>query len=258
MARTPRLAFLRGTGVLPRAACALVLGALLVLHSCGIESYYYLPEVPAGNITTSANQWASVSLPQITMSYFTHFALYYRIYLSYEQIANIGDLSGVNATLNSDYRYLSTYTSSSTTTSVNVASIMSSRGYQPLFFQTASGSSISNDLLSSTSGALLRIDFSVAGSVPAITYPGGAASLIRSNGDGVFTPLPDRYFRDTPELKNPAYINSTTNADVVNASGTGITSYAFVSLYIVSVGLNEQTYTPIFSIPTFVGVFRLP
>jgi hypothetical protein len=252
-------------GLFLRAALTLAVPALLFLHACGIEAYYYLPEVPAGNITTSANQWASVNLPGISVPYFTHFAMYYRIYISYEQMANVGNLSVVNPTLNSDYRYLSTYTSATTTTSVNVASIMGNRGYQPLFFQTASGS-ISSDLLSPSSigsitsgGALVRVEFPTAtGSTPYISYPGGTATLIRSDGDGTFGPRPDRYFHDTPVLKDPANINSTTNADVVNTSGTGATRYAYASLYIVSVGLNEQSYTPIFSIPTYVGLFRLP
>jgi hypothetical protein len=231
---------------------------LSVFCSCGIESYYYLPEVPAGNITTSANQWASVNLPSISQAYFSYFALYYRIYLSYEPMADIGILSSVNPTLNSDYQYFSTYTNTTTPVSVNVASIMTSRGYQPLFFENASGSIVS-DILDNPAGGNLHIEFPLAASSrPYISYPGGTAVLKRSNGGGTFYPVPDRDFFNSAPLSDSSNISSTLNADVVNVSGSGGTRYAYASVYIASVGLNEQTYTPIFSIPTFVGIFRLP
>jgi hypothetical protein len=256
------------TGIFLRAVFKVLLPALLFFHSCGIESYYYLPEVPPGNITTSMNQWAAVVLPDIntayaaSANYFTHFILYYRIYISYEQIANMGNLGVVNPTLNSDYRYLSSYTDAATTTNVNVASIMSSRNYQTLFFETGSGTI--NNMLNGKDGGALRIEFSAAGSVPSVVYTNGSgapvtANLKRSDGGGAFSPRPaDRYFRNTSELYNPANIVSTINADVVNASGSGGAPYAFASIYIASAGLNEQTYTPIFSVPTFVGIFSLP
>jgi hypothetical protein len=229
--------------------------ALLFLRSCGIEAYYYLPEVPPGNITTSANQWASVNLPGGLPTYFTYFALYYRIYISYEQIANIGNLSAVNPALDSDYRYLASYTSATSTTGVNVASVMGSRSYQPLFFETGSG--ISGDILDA--GGTMRIEFPFsAASAPYISYPGGTAVLMRSNGGGSFNPRPDRYFVNSGELNDPANISTTVNADVANASGPGSTRYAYAAIYIASAGLNEQSFTPIFSIPTFVGIFRLP
>jgi hypothetical protein len=229
-----------------------------VFCSCGVESYYYLPEVPAGNITTSSNALASISLPVISQTYFSYFALYYRIYISYEPIANIGALAAVNSTLNADYQYLASYANTTSPTSINVASIMSSRGYQPLFFETGSGIVIS-DILQNPAGGNLRIEFpSSASPRPYISYPGGTATLQRSNGNGSFNPLPNRDFLNTSQLTDPFNLNSNTNADVVNASGSGGTRYAYASLYIASAGLNEQTYTPIFSIPTFVGIFRLP
>jgi hypothetical protein len=173
-------------------------------------------------------------------------------------MANIGTLATVNPTLNADYQYLASYTNTTTPISVNVASIMSNRGYQPLFFRT--GSDISNDVLSTaTVGGNLRIEFPIsASSFPYIVFPGGTATLQRSNGGGTFNPRPDRYFLNTSQLNDPSNISQTINADVVNASGSGAVRYAYASLYIVSAGLNEQTYTPIFSIPTFVGIFRLP
>ncbi|MDR2177631.1 MAG: hypothetical protein LBP20_06260 [Treponema sp.] len=248
--------FSRRLGIFLRAVFGVIAPTLFFLHSCGIEAYYYLPEVPPGNITTSINQSASVSLPGNLPSYFTYFALYYRIYISYDQpVANTGNLRDVNPVLDSDYRYLASYTSATSTTGINVASVMGSRSYQPLFFETGSG--ISGDILDT--GGTMRIEFPFsAASAPSISYPGGTARLMRSDGGGAFSPRPDRYFINSSELNNPANISATVNADVVNASGSGSTRYAYAAIYIASTGLNEQSFMPIFSIPTFVGIFRLP
>jgi hypothetical protein len=231
-----------------------VVVAALLVHGCGIDAYYYLPEVPAGNITTSVNQWADIDLPGAVPPYFTHFVLYYRIYLSNALLVDMGNLGSVNSNLDSDYRYFSPYTNAATSTSVNVASIMSNRNYQPLFFEA--NNVISNDLIN-TSGGSLRIEFPPSGSGPFVIYPGGRAELRRSNGDGTFNPRPDRNFLNSPQLRDPANISSNVNADVVNAGGSGAAN-AYAMLYITSAGVNEQSYTPIFSIPTFVGIFRLP
>jgi hypothetical protein len=96
---------------------------------------------------------------------------------------------------------------------------------------------------------------------PYLSYSGGVTvPLKRSNGGGVFTPVPsNRYFLNTGELNDSNNIKPTVNADVVTISSpVGSQRHAYVLLYIVTSGLNEQSYTPIFSIPTFVGIFLLP
>ncbi|MDR0399763.1 MAG: hypothetical protein LBH51_02315 [Treponema sp.] len=231
------------------------------LESCGIESYHYLPPVPSSNITSSLNQFATILLPGISSNDFTHFAFYYRIYISYSNRTGFSlsseDLREINQTLYSDYSYLNPYTSTTNTTTVNIASVMSNRGYQPLYFETSSGD-ISGSILNN-SGIEIHLEFP-SNNTPYLRIGSDSFPLKRSDGGGSFTPLPpDRYFRNTSDLNNDANITTTTNADVVGPSsgGSGI-RHAYVSLYIVSAGLNEQTYTPIFSIPSFVGIFLLP
>jgi hypothetical protein len=96
------------------------------------------------------------------------------------------------------------------------------------------------------------------GSIPYLVYGGTTYSLYRSNGSGTFNPRPDRYFRNSSEINSGANVNSTVNADVVNKSGIYGTRYTYAALYISATGLSEPSYTPFYSIPTFIGVFRLP
>jgi hypothetical protein len=237
--------------------------ALLSVQSCGIEAYHYLPPVPSGNITSSLNERATIMLPSINSSDFTHFAMYYRIYLSYSNRTGFSlsqnDLRDINQTLYSDYTYLSSYTSTTNTTTVNIASTMSNRGYQSLYFELPSGE-ISSGVLTNP-GIQIQLDFPQSGSRPPYLSfsTGDTVSLKRSNGGGTFSPLPaSRDFLNTNDLNRDANISTTINADVVSPSGSGNIRHAYVAMYIASAGINEQSYTPIFSIPSFVGIFKLP
>jgi hypothetical protein len=248
------------------AGLAFFIPAILVL-SCGIEAYHYLSPVPSGSITSSMGDQATIALPSISSSDFTHFALYYRIYISYSNRTGISlsasDLREVNPALYSDYTYLSSYTSTSNTatTTVNIASVMTNRGYQPLYFEDSSGG-ISSGVLTSP-GIQIQLHFPqlvALNNFPYLSLPGNVRmNLKRSNGDGTFGPLPQhRYFLNTVELNNAGNINATVNADVAAPGGSGVNRYAYVAMYIATAGINEQTYTPIFSIPSFVGIFLLP
>jgi hypothetical protein len=239
----------------------------LFLQSCGIEAYYYLTPVSAGNIVSSVNQQATIALPGVSASYFTNFAMYYRIYVSYSNRTGFStsarDLQDINPTLYSDYNYLSAYTNATNSTTANIASVMANRGYHLLHFEE-SGGNVSSDILTSP-GVQLQIAFppqpSATYPYPYLSYQGGRIAMLkRSNGNGAFSPLPeDRYFVNRPALNEAANITSTVNADVVNAgSSSAGQRNTYVSVYIVTAGLNEQTYTQIFSIPTFVGIFMLP
>jgi hypothetical protein len=243
---------------------AVLFPALLFIQSCGIEAYHYLPSTPSGNITTSLNQQATIVLPGISSADFTHFALYYRIYLSYSNVTGFSlsqsDLQGINTTLASDYASLDPYTSTSTTTTVNVASVMANRGYQPLYFELGSGNYSNTHL---TGGGNIRLSFvpRAGDNNPYLVDTSGSSRyLIRSNGGGSFTPVPaDRRFVNRSELSADANINQYVNADVVGPSGSGSTRYAYVAIYITTAGINEQAgYIPLYSIPTFVGIFLLP
>jgi hypothetical protein len=68
----------------------------------------------------------------------------------------------------------------------------------------------------------------------------------------------NRYFLNTTDLNSSTNVSTTVNADVVEvSSSTGGARYAYVALYIVVTGIDNN-YSPIYSAPTFIGVLRLP
>jgi hypothetical protein len=115
-------------------------------------------------------------------------------------------------------------------------------------------------------GSTLFFDFSHSNRVPSvtITYQDGSVSpsyiLLRSNGNGLFNPLPaDRRFINRDELSSSGNITSTINADVENRSGITVQDprFTFAALYIVAVGMDEN-YSYIYSTPALIHVFQLP
>ncbi|MDR0643242.1 MAG: hypothetical protein LBG07_12390 [Treponema sp.] len=238
----------------------LAISTLVMLISCGIESYDYLSPIPSGSITSSLNERATITLPSNVGASFTYFALYYRIYISYSARTGFSlstsDLRDVNPTLYSDYASLSSYTDTSNTTTVNIASVMTNRGYQPLYFEDAAGNISPNALTSQ--GVEVRLIFPPQGDVPYLELPGNIRMVLkRSDGGNTFNPLPsNRYFLNSGDLNSSGNISSTINADVVAPSGSGVARHAFVAIYIAAAGINKN-FTPIFSIPSFVGIFKL-
>jgi hypothetical protein len=134
---------------------------------------------------------------------------------------------------------------------------MTNRSYQPLYFADTSGNIFPNAL---TSPGTVYLAFLQSGTAPYLELPGNdRMTLKRSDGGGTFNPLPShRNFLNSAELNSSSNITSTINADVAAPSGSGITLHAYVAIYIATAGINGQTYTPIFSTPSFVGIFKLP
>jgi hypothetical protein len=236
--------------------------------SCGIEDYFYLYPVPLGNIQIQLNSRATVGLPNIDLQefyYFTHFTVYYRIYISeIQETASIqlstSSLSRINSALSSDYFAISPYTTTNTqnapvNTSIN--SIFGTRNYYALALANAD---IENAILSSSSlGRTLEIEFDpiqTGRQYPYLTINGLSYDLFRSDGNGVFNPLPDRYFVNSSQLNSSQNATTAINADVVNKNVSG-PRYTYVSMYIVVTGIDNN-FSPINSIPTHIGIFRLP
>jgi hypothetical protein len=255
---------------LARIKRSLIVLLSLFLWSCGMEDYLYLYPVPSGNIRKNLNVMATFSLPNIDLGeyyYFTRFTIYYRIYIS--DIAEsgeiaIGNLSAINTTLGSDYTAIEPYTNSDTTISTNLATIFRNRNYYALTVYNEDLDNILSKYRLNTSGNRLSdnsvtIDFSpVPGAYPIISVNSIEYTLYRSNNDGAFEPAPqERYFRNTAELNRVENITAKINADVVNKPDISGPRYAYVSMYIVVTGM-DLNYTPIYSQPTHISVFRLP
>jgi hypothetical protein len=236
-----------------------------VFLSCGIDEYYYLNPVQSGDIQLTLQERAVIHLP-VSASYFTHFTIFYRIYISdYFAPGTIQTssavLSSINSTLASDYAAIEPSTITNTTANTtNTSTLFRNRNYQILNYE-------GHDVIPrSAQSRTLVIDFPpVAGSIPSLTIiPSRTITddlpwyLYRSTGNGSFSPVPDRYFRNTDRLNSSDNAISTVNGDVVNKSSVSGKRYTYAVMYIVATGLDLRTYTPIYSIPTFIGIFRLP
>jgi hypothetical protein len=248
---------------------AFVALSLLLLSACGIEDYPYLEPVREGNITWEFNVRAAIVLPNVSSQQFTHFAIYYRIYISGESIlSNIlpTDMSKINSTLYQDYNTFLPYTNTdNTSASTQIGTLFSNRKYYSLYTESPA----LNDLLSpSAMGQRIVIDFAQTtdGHPPTIEIGGTEYVLWRTTGKErlgeIFDIKPDnnRTFVNTSDLHSSTYAastNTTANNDVQDNAVSG-ERYTYVSMYILSAGHDLITYSPIYSQPVHIGVFRIP
>lgn len=244
---------------------------LFTLLSCGIEEYYYLPQVPESSIERILNNEARIDTsgvidPTPTGHYYaTGYIIYYKIYISSSNNADTPDgIMSINSRIRSDYNSLSSYTDPANSSSIPSLTTFSSRGFYELelYFN---GKNIIQTVLS-RSGGTFKIFFPLSRGVinpsfPSVTGPyiesgGNLYSLYRSNGNGAFNPIPtDRYFFSSPELKDYANATPRVNADVSGESG--VSEYAHALMYIVTVGTNPNTFSRIYGKPTFINIFEL-
>jgi hypothetical protein len=234
---------------------------LFVFFACGIEDYVYLPPVPESSVTQSDISGVSIRLPQIDpvqFYYFRNFAIFYRIYISGTSFASVtpSQYSTLNTALASDYNVFLPYTNVTTNTTVNagaVGTLFKNRSYWKLEVQDAS-----IDGILGGDGQTIAINFQFTqGRAPTLDGRGSAYILNRSNGEGAFSPVPDRRFMNTAELNSTANATALRNADVASVSGSPSGDYAYAAMYIVAMGIDNN-FSPIYSSPTFLGVFRLP
>ncbi|MDR0554960.1 MAG: hypothetical protein LBG76_09225 [Treponema sp.] len=235
----------------------------LFFCSCGIEDYLFLYPVDKGNIHLELNTRATINLPALNTNeyyYFTNFTLYYRIYISDRSLTNeintYEDRNGINSALSSDYSVIEPYASSENVTVSNVGSLFSNRRYYALQLESAN---IDRVLGTGSLGRQITLEFDpFPGTRPSLTIEQQTYPLIRSTGNGSFSPVPtNRYFFNAPELNRSENVIATINADVADKTNVSGPRYTYVSLYIVVTG-SDSNYTPIYSRPTFVGIFRLP
>jgi hypothetical protein len=239
---------------------------IIALGSCGLDDYPFLPRVPPGSINGELNSRAVINLDGIVEDsniYFTHFTIYYRIYISGQDFAGYvdeGSMNALNPTLYSDYTYFLPYTNSDTTITTSVGTLFKNRNYQAL---TLEGADIERNILSKSAlGKLITLEFSqTSGTIPILIIDDDTSyRLQRSTGNGLFSPKPDnRYFLNDPELNASANVSTTVNADVVNNTNLTATDprYTYVAMYIVVTGIDPN-FSPIYSAPTFIRILRLP
>jgi hypothetical protein len=240
------------------------LSFILLLGGCGLEEYVYLTPIPAGNIRVVLNNHAEIQLfspSEDQRNYFQHYEIFYRIYISSEipgaaQIST-SEFSGINAALQSDYNAILPYLNSDAS-STSIGTLFTNRKYYPL---AVAGTSI-DGILSADPGAsdwMITLDFP-SGKEPDFRSSGvGRTYLLRRTGSLTnLEPAGNLSFTNTDGLYSAANATDTINKDVQsNASGAN-NVYTYVCLYIVAMGINPASFTPIYSIPSFIGVFPLP
>jgi len=238
--------------------------SLLVFISCGLEDYPYIDNIPQSNITQEMNYRAIVRIPSTNTSAFSRFIIFYRIYVSNrsEQSPTPGIFSTMNSVLAQDYNSIAPYIDSDTLVNTNMDTLFSGRQYKYLFLENHNIDDVLSDESSypSIRGATLIFDFSSSKN-PTMTIGSSVYTLMRSNGNGAFNPLPpDRYFVNREDLWKSENINANTNADVVNMSGITESDlhFTYVAMFIAAAGINPNTWSYIYSTPSLIHVFELP
>jgi len=235
--------------------------------SCGLEDVPYMDYILESY--KRDNTYASIQLPSSSYagyssaSYFTHFEIFYRIYISDEPLS--GEINSsplrrqINNSLDSDYQglyYITDKTSTSANPS-NLESVFSSRKYFKLTLQE---DDIDNVLGSGSLGNTLEISFPPnTGYNPVLTLAGNTYTLQRAvSGPSItFNPEPNRNFLNHSELYDNANARDDINADVAALNKANATpSYTYVSMYIFAIG--KDYISTIYSQPTHINIFRLP
>ena len=237
-----------------------VVNYALFLSACGIEDYPVIPPIPQSNIIQQFNDRATVYIPNdYTGTPFTNFAIFYRIYVSDTPQSSITEssYSVINPALASDYNAFRGYIDSTDVVNVNMDTLFQNRGYK--YLDLSDDNNIFNILSSSVFGTSLVFDFS-SSRAPTMSIGSNTYTLWRSDDGGRFSPQPDRLFRNREELYRSENINSTINADVAAKSGVTDSSrlYTYAAMFIVAVGVNAASYSPIYSTPALIHVFQLP
>jgi hypothetical protein len=244
--------------------CAVYLAASVFLLTCGIEEYYYLPQVPEVNINTIFNTDATIILPSLTGYYYArYYLIYYRIYISgnYETgTINTSSLrSAISTTLDNDFNAIYPNTDpTSTSAGIPAETLFKGRNYyQMAFYKNGKIENISS--LLPISGGNVKIFFpTTRGESPVISINDDLEfPLYRSEELTSPEPTNNIYFLNSSDLNASEKATSDINADVAAPSGLS-QRYAYVSMYIVAVGINTATFTLIYSKPTHISVFRLP
>ena len=252
----------------------IILASLCCLLTCGIEAFYYIDYIPDAYITYGdATSGVVVNLPSSsaegyggTNQYFTHFIIFYRIYISGEnptgRIDTAQQMSAINPVLESDFRSISLLTDKTSTT-VNTSNLENSFFSRRYYQLTLENGNITSVLGDGSRGRRLEIFFDQnPGQHPVLHLDGGTRYTLQraNNAPGtVFNPEPDRFFRNHEDLYDNGKATTLINADVAGRTSTNPESrYTYVSMYIAAVGQSFETPPrTIYSQPSFLGIFKL-
>lgn len=142
------------------------------------------------------------------------------------------------------------YTNVETSSATNVGTVFSNLKYFPLDFENINYEIRQNHTIT--------LDFSPTSVLEPSVMDSSGESYALFRSSQVTNPAPNnRYFLNNSDLNSNANAIDTKNADVQGNSTITAERYTYVAMYIVATG-RDSNYSPIFSKPTFVGVFLLP
>jgi len=259
-------------GVMKKNSVVLLVSffSLFCLLSCGLEAFYYVDFILNSDMQDTTR--ATIRLPSSSAdgygNYFTHFIIFYRIYISdIPETALIASTKTndifnrqLNTALNSDYAFLypSTDKTSTTVSTANLENTFLNRKYFKLELENANITQIL------APGMIITIFFSQeTGVKPTLSIMNSASFILLrdslSIGTNASPVMRTRNFLNHPELYNPNNATPEINADVAKDSKTNADfRYTYVSMYIAAAGKTfELPPRNIYSQPTFIGVFRL-
>jgi len=229
---------------------------IIVLLSCGVDEYYYLPQVPEISIQTNLNTSAIVNFPKIPDDYYyaACYTIFYRIYASSysTQSSSSNEFNNISPNLSSDYNYFLPITNPVNTSATISTNTFKNRNFFELGFEGTD-----NVTMLPKTGGTLFINFptNVSG-IPIASINEVNINLLRSSKLISPEPINELYFQNTQELRDIANAIPNKNADVAGRSGEMM--YTYIAMYIVAVGTNPSNITTVYSKPTFISVFRLP
>jgi len=231
----------------------LILVAAFFLWACGIQDIPFLYPIPEGNVHRGF-LGTTVMIPDSNDIIFTHFAIYYKIYVSdIDSDTPLAIMTAINPTLAQDWAAISPLIDSETAIDTSTDFF---RGRRFFLLQVRGANRIDSILDSSVFGTNITFRFPLRGT-PEMTVGGEDYALWRSVGPPMFDPRPDRYFRNRPELSE--IIDTAVNADVAGREnltpGARIITYA--AMFIVAAGFDHHLQAPIYSTPQLINVFRL-
>jgi len=225
----------------------------LFLLTCGIDEYYYLPQVNESDITLILNTEAIINLPPIPDEYYfaSGYIIFYRIYISAEFTSSSTAMNQISSALVSDYNVFSQFTDPANTSSIISSNTFKNRNYFELEFE---GTDITGII--PKTGGVFRMEFPVIFDYPTVSIDNGEKIMLRRSGKLISPqPMDNLSFQNTPALRDMENANANINADV---AGRTDGQYAYTSMYIAAVGTNPSNFTPVYSKPTHIGVFLLP
>ena len=251
-----------------------------LLFSCGLQDIPYISRI-SDPLNSTLSGTGYFQLPSSGEEgygdTFTHFIIFYRIYLStYFHAADTVDitspqLSAISAQLNTDFSVIFPW-ADPTNMAVNTAGVfnffITNRGFLALELEDAAIGSV---LGRGSLGGTINIDFAdIPGQSPRLWVDGRYYYLRRAEGSphfGDFEPQPRigvppnvrLPFFNHHELLSRENRTNEINADVVIPAGHQEMLHSYVLMYIVAAGAdNTVPPSAVFSQPTFLGIFRLP